>query len=334
MQRQTVSKSENNCNYNNNNSETVRFDSIDTLEASERPSTDLEKGDPRIDLIEEKEHPAHLNPTDPRHHVGSPRLRKGNRKTPNRFNDPAKSVSPKRSRSTENGEMRIGEERHHGESKNSPSHPTAKYRKSPKVCMLKSHLKMQLQAKTKKTTYTQKLGIIEGVYIPTFQSIVGIIIFVRMPWIVGYAGLSHSLLIASLSIILTFITALSMCAIVTNGRLPGGGAYYIISRSLGKEIGGSVGILFYLGNVIGSAMYALGIVEILTHQIAPGLSLGDTYLNARVYGTALIVFVALLVAVGKKLVNQASVLFFGAVVIALLASLVGLFATNRSGMIE
>ncbi|KAJ3416162.1 hypothetical protein HDV05_002807 [Chytridiales sp. JEL 0842] len=201
---------------------------------------------------------------------------------------------------------------------------------------------MSPQRKTKKSetlkkphsSQPKKLGVIAGVYIPTFQNIVGIIIFVRLPWIVGTAGLSHALLIAFLSTILTLLTALSMSAIVTNGKVPGGGAYYIISRSLGKEFGGSVGILFYLGNVVGGVMYALGVVEIVTQQMAPGISFGNSYTDARVYGTTLILILATVVAVGKKMVTKTSILFFCAVCVALLATLAGLLSTNRPGMIE
>lgn len=59
------------------------------------------------------------------------------------------------------------------------------------------------------------------------------------------------------------LTAISMSAIATNGVVPAGGSYFMISRSLGPEFGGAVGMLFYMGTTLAAAMYIIGAVEIV-----------------------------------------------------------------------
>lgn len=59
------------------------------------------------------------------------------------------------------------------------------------------------------------------------------------------------------------LTAISMSAIATNGVVPAGGSYFMISRSIGPEFGGAVGMLFYTGTTLAAAMYIVGAVEIV-----------------------------------------------------------------------
>ena len=61
----------------------------------------------------------------------------------------------------------------------------------------------------------------------------------------------------------TLLTSISMSAVATNGVVPAGGSYYMISRALGPEFGGAVGLLFYLGTTVAGAMYIIGAIEIL-----------------------------------------------------------------------
>ncbi|VDI47647.1 solute carrier family 12 (potassium/chloride transporter), member 4/5/6, partial [Mytilus galloprovincialis] len=156
-----------------------------------------------------------------------------------------------------------------------------------------------------------KLGTLFGVYLPTIQNIFGVLLFIRMTWIVGMAGLFESLGIVVICCLTTMLTAISMSAIATNGVVPAGGSYFMISRALGPEFGGAVGILFYLGTTVASSMYIIGSVEILLKYMAPQISLfGDVTIEAnalsnyRVYGTMILLLLSVIVFIGVKFVNN------------------------------
>ena len=86
----------------------------------------------------------------------------------------------------------------------------------------------------------------------------GVMLFLRLTWVVGQGGLIEGLLVICLCNIVTMITAISMSAVSTNGQIKGGGIYYMISRSLGPEFGGAIGIMFTLANSIAVSLYIIG----------------------------------------------------------------------------
>ena len=65
----------------------------------------------------------------------------------------------------------------------------------------------------------------------------GVMLFIRLSWVTGQSGIGLAAVVILLSGVVTTITTLSMSAICTNGEVKGGGAYYLISRSLGPEFG-------------------------------------------------------------------------------------------------
>ena len=104
-------------------------------------------------------------------------------------------------------------------------------------------------------------GTFAGVFTPTLLTILGVIMYLRLGWVVGNAGLLGGLLIIALANGITLCTGLSLSSIATNTRLGAGGPYAIISKSLGFEIGGSVGVPLYLSQGLAVAMYVFGFRE-------------------------------------------------------------------------
>merc|ERR1719334_2916682 len=118
------------------------------------------------------------------------------------------------------------------------------------------------------------LGTLMGVYLPCIQNIFGVILFIRMTWIVGTCGAIEGFLVVFCCCSVTMLTAISMSAIATNGVVPAGGSYFMISRALGPEFGGAVDFLFYLGTTVAAAMYIIGAIEILiTYIVGAPMSL-------------------------------------------------------------
>jgi amino acid transporter len=112
-------------------------------------------------------------------------------------------------------------------------------------------------------------GTFGGVFTPCTLTILGVIMFLRFGYVVGQSGLMLALLIVLVSKTITLLTSLSLSAIATNTRVRGGGAYFLISRSLGVEFGGAIGLVFFLAQTISVSMYVLGFSEALVAILPP-----------------------------------------------------------------
>ncbi|XP_046679509.1 solute carrier family 12 member 1 isoform X2 [Homalodisca vitripennis] len=108
-----------------------------------------------------------------------------------------------------------------------------------------------------------KFGWIKGVLVRDLLNIWGVMLFLRLSWVVAQAGMVQGVILIFFTSVVTFITALSMSAISTNGLIKGGGTYFMISRSLGPEFGGSIGLILSLANAISCAMNCVGFCESL-----------------------------------------------------------------------
>ncbi len=116
-------------------------------------------------------------------------------------------------------------------------------------------------------TERELFGTFGGVFTPCTLTILGVIMFLRFGQVVGQSGLLYALLIIAAAKAITTMTSLSLSAIATNTRVKGGGAYYLISRSLGVEFGGAIGVFFFLAQAISVAMYVIGFTEAVLHSV-------------------------------------------------------------------
>jgi solute carrier family 12 (sodium/potassium/chloride transporter), member 2 len=159
------------------------------------------------------------------------------------------------------------------------------------------------------------LGTFGGVFTPSILTILGVIMYLRFGWVVGNVGLVNTLVIVTLSSSITLLTALSVCAIATDKVVRTGGAYYMISRALGIETGGAVGIPLYFAQAISVALYTLGFAE--------SLALTYPHLNQQIVALVTTVLVAAIAVISARAATQAQFFIMAAIVVSLVSLALG-----------
>lgn len=167
-----------------------------------------------------------------------------------------------------------------------------------------------------------KFGWVKGVLIRCMLNIWGVMLFIRMSWIVGQAGIGLTIGIILMATVVTTITGLSTSAIATNGFVRGGGAYYLISRSLGPEFGGSIGLIFAFANAVAVAMYVVGFAETVVELLNDVDALMTDELNdIRIVGTLTIILLLGISVAGMEWEAKAQIVLL----VILLAAIVNFF---------
>jgi len=131
-----------------------------------------------------------------------------------------------------------------------------------------------------------EFGTFGGVFTPAVLTIFGVIMFMRAGFVVGQAGILHALLILIIAKSITLLTGLSISAISTNTRGRGGGAHFLISRSLGPEFGGSIGLALFTAQTLSVPFYILGFAESLVITF-PSLQTYFLFITLTVAGVLL-----------------------------------------------
>ncbi|XP_064642404.1 solute carrier family 12 member 9-like isoform X2 [Lineus longissimus] len=164
-------------------------------------------------------------------------------------------------------------------------------------------------------------------------------LFLRTGLVVGQSGLLESIAQFILAYFILAMTILSICAISTNGAVEGGGAYYMISRALGPEFGGSIGFLFFLANVLACGLYIAGFVEGVIDNFGPGgnfIGADQPYLPAEggwypyLYQTVVLLLCLIVCIIGGSMFARTSLAILLIVVICILSVMVSMFAVGSS----
>ncbi|KFR11139.1 Solute carrier family 12 member 2, partial [Opisthocomus hoazin] len=154
----------------------------------------------------------------------------------------------------------------------------------------------------------------------------GVMLFIRLSWIVGQAGIGLSVLVIGMATVVTTITGLSTSAIATNGFVRGGGAYYLISRSLGPEFGGAIGLIFAFANAVAVAMYVVGFAETVVELLKEnGTLMVDEMNDIRIIGAITVVILLGISVAGMEWEAKAQIVLLVILILAIGDFVIGTF---------
>ena len=159
-------------------------------------------------------------------------------------------------------------------------------------------------------------GMFAGVFRPVVLTILGAMLYLREGWLVGNSGLLGALAIIGVAYSITGTTALSLSTIATNVRVARGGSFAIISRALGLEAGGSIGVPLYIAQSISSVMYLYAFSE--------GWAVLFPEHNGMLVAAGGFVLVAAVALTSASLAARAQALMLVVVAVAMISALAGL----------
>ena len=159
------------------------------------------------------------------------------------------------------------------------------------------------------------LGTFEGVFTPSILTILGVIMYLRFGWVVGNVGLLGAFIIVTISTSITFLTSLSIASIATDKQVKVGGAYYMISRALGIETGGAIGIPLYMAQALSVALYTIGFAE--------SVSIVFSNLNETFVGIIVTILIGILALTSAKIAIRSQYFVMAAIAISLLSLIFG-----------
>jgi len=165
----------------------------------------------------------------------------------------------------------------------------------------------------------RRFGAFSGVFTPSILSILGVIMYLRLPWIVGIGGLWTTLGIILLAHVISFATGLSVSSVATDKRVETGGSYYIISRSLGLPIGGTLGVALFIGLSFSVSLYLLGFAETFLSYFGFAVTLQ----NIRIAGTVTLLLVTAVTFISTSLAIKTQYLIMAAIGLSLLSVFFG-----------
>lgn len=165
----------------------------------------------------------------------------------------------------------------------------------------------------------KKFGAFGGVFTPSVLTILGVIMYLRLGWVVGSAGWIGTIIIVLISHVISVTTGLSVSSVATDRKVKAGGLYYMLSRSLGLPIGGSIGITLFVGTALSISMYIVGFSESFNGAI------GYTDPNGlRITGTITLVLITTIALISTSFAIKTQYYIMAAIALSLVSIICGI----------
>ena len=165
----------------------------------------------------------------------------------------------------------------------------------------------------------KKFGTFAGVFTPSLLTILGVIMYMRLGWVVGNAGLIGAIVIIIIAHVISVTTGLSISSVATDKKIGAGGVYYVLSRSMGIPIGGSIGIALYVGTALSIALYLIGFAESFNDFFDFGMSINDF----RITGTIALVAITLLALISTSIALKTQYIILTAIAVSIISIVFG-----------
>jgi len=185
-----------------------------------------------------------------------------------------------------------------------------------------------------------KFGTFAGVFTPSILTILGVILYMRLGWVVGNAGLIGAIGIIIIAHVIAVTTGLSVSSVATDKKIGAGGIYYVLSRSMGIPIGGSIGIALYVGTAFSIALYLIGFAESFNGYFGFGMAVNDY----RLTGSIALVSITVLALISTSFALKTQFLILTAIIFSLVSVFFGtsefvpetvnMFSTSNSVPLE
>ncbi|MCU4177235.1 amino acid permease [Carboxylicivirga sp. N1Y90] len=165
----------------------------------------------------------------------------------------------------------------------------------------------------------KKFGTFSGVFTPSILTILGVIMYLRFPAIIGQAGLINTIGIIFIAHIISITTSLSVASLSTDKPVQNGGTYFMISRSLGLPIGGTLGWALFVGLSFSVSLYLIGFAESFLQYWEMELTIN----TIRITGSIVLLAVTTITFVSTSLAIKSQYFIMAAIVLSLLSIFFG-----------